>query len=35
MTNSNDFNNMKSDKWNRECADAIVAGIVDYFLTIG
>ncbi len=35
MSNSTDFTNMKSDPWNDKCADAIVKGIVDYFLAIG
>ena len=35
MSNKNDFNNMMNDSWNDKCADAIVAGIVDYFLSIG
>ena len=35
MSNSTDFGNMKSDAWNDKCADAIVEGIVDYFLAIG
>lgn len=35
MSNSDDFNNMKSDSWNDKCADAIVEGVVDYFLSIG
>lgn len=34
MSNSSDFNNMMNDKWNDKCADAIVKGIVDYFLQI-
>ena len=34
MSNSTDFGNMKSDSWNSKCADAIVKGIVDYFLSI-
>ena len=35
MSNSADFENMKSDAWNDKCADAIVKGTVDYFLSIG
>ena len=35
MSNSKDFENMKSDAWNEKCADAITKGIVDYFLSIG
>ncbi len=33
MSNSTDFNNMLNDSWNDKCADAIVKGTVDYFLT--
>ncbi len=35
MSNSTDFNNMLSDSWNDRCADSIVQGVVDYFLSIG
>lgn len=36
MSNSSDYNNIiLKDKQNEKCADAIVKGIVDYFLTIG
>lgn len=36
MSNSSDYNNIiLKDKQNDKCADAIVKGIVDYFLTIG
>lgn len=35
MSNSADFNLMMDDNWNSKCADAIVKGIVKYFLTIG
>ncbi len=34
MSNSKDYNNMLSDSWNDKCADAIVSGVVKYFLTI-
>ncbi|MBQ3561999.1 MAG: N-acetylmuramoyl-L-alanine amidase, partial [Clostridia bacterium] len=34
MSNSEDFGNMKSKAWNEKCADAIVKGIVDYFLSL-
>lgn len=35
MSNSADFANMKDDGWNEKCADAIVKGTVNYFLSIG
>ena len=35
MSNAVDYNNMMSDSWNDKCADAIVLGIIDYFLEIG
>ena len=35
MSNSTDFTNIKNNAWNEKCADAIVKGIVDYFLSIG
>ncbi|MBE6760835.1 MAG: N-acetylmuramoyl-L-alanine amidase [Ruminococcaceae bacterium] len=35
MSNSNDFANIKDNAWNEKCADAIVKGVVDYFLSIG
>ncbi len=36
MSNSQDYNNiMLKDSANEKCADALVKGIVDYFLTIG
>lgn len=35
MSNSEDFENIKNTQWNEKCADAIVKGIVDYFLSIG
>ena len=35
MSNASDFNNMLNGKWNESCADAIVKGIVEYFLNIG
>lgn len=35
MSNSTDYNNMMNSSWNSKCADAIVQGIVDYFLEIG
>ena len=34
MSNATDYNNMMSTDWNDKCADAIVKGIVDYFLEI-
>lgn len=34
MTNPTDYNNMLNSAWNDRCADAIVKGIVDYFLEI-
>ncbi|MBQ3562349.1 MAG: N-acetylmuramoyl-L-alanine amidase, partial [Clostridia bacterium] len=34
MSNSTDFGNMKNKAWNEKCADAIVKGIVDYFLSM-
>ncbi len=35
VSNSTDYNNMMKKAWNDKCADAIVKGIVDYFLEIG
>lgn len=35
VSNSTDYNNMLKSDWNSKCADAIVKGIVDYFLEIG
>lgn len=35
MSNSTDYSNMMKNAWNDKCADAIVTGIVDYFLEIG
>ena len=34
MSNKIDYQNMLSDSWNDKCADAIVSGVVKYFLTI-
>lgn len=34
MSNATDFNNMLSNSWNEACADAIVKGVVDYFLAM-
>ncbi len=34
MSNASDFNNMLSQQWNESCADAIVKGVVEYFLNI-
>ena len=34
MSNAADYNNMMNSDWNDRCADAIVKGIVDYFLEL-
>lgn len=35
MSNAGEFNNMLDEGWNNRCADAIVKGVVEYFLNIG